>query len=253
MPALETIAVVAKEMAATAVEVGGKAAEVTVEEAKEITAKGIENAEKTNVVIEKLSEIKSMSPEQLRDQMERNLSEANPNTPTEADEDTQAKKYFTDEQKQRIKEETGWSGEITDNIENMEQYELDKNELSEKGKPIQNKIDGLQREADVRKDLENQYPSCEGNDIISEAYLRDENGNIVKDAETGKARRIDFVVVKDGKVIDSIEVTSETANKTDQIAKETRIRDNGGNYIKDNDGKLIRIPNDVNTRIERRK
>lgn len=127
------------------------------------------------------------------------------------------------------------------------------NECAEHGKPIQNKIDGLQREADVRKDLEKQYPSGEGNDIISEAYLRDENGNIVKDADTGKARRIDFVVVKDGKVIDSIEVTSETADKTEQIAKETRIRDNGGNYIKDNNGNLIRIPDDVNTRIERRK
>lgn len=126
-------------------------------------------------------------------------------------------------------------------------------DCSEKGKPIQNKIDGLQREADVKKDLETLYPSDEDYDIISEAYLRDADGNIVKDTETEKARRIDFVVVKDGNVVDSIEVTSETADKTDQIAKETRIRENGGNYIRDNDGNLIRIPDDVNTRIERRK
>lgn len=122
----------------------------------------------------------------------------------------------------------------------------------EKGSPIQNKIDGLQREADVKADLEKQYPPEEGYEIISEAYLRDADGNIVKDPETGKARRIDFVVVKDGKVVDSIEVTSKTADKTEQTAKENRIRDNGGNYIRDNDGNLVKIPDDVQTRIERR-
>ena len=61
------------------------------------------------------------------------------------------------------------------------------------------------------------------------------------------------VVVKDGKVVDSIEVTSKTAPKEAQSAKEERIRENGGNYIKDPDtGELIRIPDSVHTRIERR-
>lgn len=103
----------------------------------------------------------------------------------------------------------------------------DSPENPEKGKPIQNKIDGLQREAEVRNELEEKYPAEEGYEIISEAYLRDADGNIVKDPETGKARRIDFVVVKDGKVVASIEVTSKTADKSDQLAKESRIRDNG--------------------------
>lgn len=127
-----------------------------------------------------------------------------------------------------------------------------KNEVSEKGKPIQNKIDGLQREAEVREELVKKYPPEEGYEIISEAYLRDADGNIVKDPETGKARRIDFVVVKDGKVIDSIEVTSKTADKSDQLAKENRIREFGGNYIRDNNGNLIKIPSSVQTRVERR-
>ena len=96
------------------------------------------------------------------------------------------------------------------------------------------------------------YPPEEGYEIISEAYLRDADGNIVKDPETGKARRIDFVVVKDGKVIDSIEVTSKTADKSDQLAKENRIREFGGNYIRDNNGNLIKIPSSVQTRVERR-
>lgn len=117
---------------------------------------------------------------------------------------------------------------------------------------IKNKEDGLRRENDVETELREQYPEKEGYNIESEAYLRDEKGNIVKDEQTGEARRIDFVVTKDGKAVDSIEVTSKTADKTEQLAKEERIRKNGGNYIKDSNGNLIEIPEDVHTRIERR-
>lgn len=128
----------------------------------------------------------------------------------------------------------------------------DASDSPEKGKPIQNKIDGLQREAEVKDELEKKYSPEEGYEIISEAYLRDADGNIVKDPETGKARRIDFIVAKGGKIIDSIEVTSKTADKSDQLAKESRIRDNGGNYVRDNNGNLIKLPSSVQTRVERR-
>lgn len=119
---------------------------------------------------------------------------------------------------------------------------------------IQNKKEGCRREDEVGKELEDRYPESEGYKVIKEAYLRDKDGNIVRDPEPPyKARRIDFVVVKDGKVVDSIEVTSKTAPKEAQSAKEERIRENGGNYIKDPDtGELIRIPDSVHTRIERR-
>ena len=161
MPALETIAVVAKEVAATTVEVGGEVAEVTVEEAKEITAKGIETAEKTkDVVVEKLSDIKSMSPEQLREQMEKNLSETDSDTSAETDEGTQAKEGLTDEQKQRIKEETGWSDEIIDSIGSWEEYEIYKNaglveaEIGGKKCLIRNDIDWNQKDAFGRTNKE---------------------------------------------------------------------------------------------------
>ena len=95
---------------------------------------------------------------------------------------------------------------------------------------IKNKEDGLRRENDVETDLRQQYPEKDGYNIESEVYLRDKDGNIVKDEKTGEARRIDFVVTKDGKAVDSIEVTSKTADKTEQLAKEERIRKNGGNY-----------------------
>lgn len=129
---------------------------------------------------------------------------------------------------------------------------VNENDNSEKNDPIQNKIDGLNREHEVQKELEKQYPEEEGYEIITEAYLRDSDGNIVKDPESGEARRIDFVVVKDGKVVDSIEVTSQTADKTEQQAKEGRIRDQGGNYVRDHDGNLIEFDEGVETRIERR-
>lgn len=110
----------------------------------------------------------------------------------------------------------------------------------------------MQRERDVAQDLKKKYPSSEGYSIISEAYLRGKDGRIIKDSVTGEARRIDFVVLKNGIGFDSIEVTSKTADKTLQIAKENRIRDVGGNYIRDENGTLVTIPNSVRTRIERR-
>lgn len=118
---------------------------------------------------------------------------------------------------------------------------------------LPNKEEGLRREAEVEEELEKKYPESDGYEIVSEAYLRDSEGKIVRDPETGEARRIDFVVVKDGKVVDSIEVTSETADKTGQTAKEERIREAGGNYIRTSDGSLAKYPDDLHTTIERRK
>ena len=125
-------------------------------------------------------------------------------------------------------------------------------DVCEVNSPIKNKQDGLAREREVHDELEKKYPPEEGYEIISEAYLRDKDGHIVRDPETGEARRIDFVVVKDGKVVDSVEVTSKTADKTQQSAKEERIRESGGNYIRDSNGNLVEIPADVKTRIERK-
>ena len=125
-------------------------------------------------------------------------------------------------------------------------------ETQETKLPIQNKIDGLKREKDVRSELNQKYPEDQGYKVIPEVRLMDENGNLAKDPVTGEGRRLDFVVTKDGKIVDSVEVTSKTADKTEQSAKEERIRANGGNYIKDSDGNLLRLPDDMHTRIERR-
>lgn len=145
------------------------------------------------------------------------------------------------------------SGDVDPNKRVEERHDSGKKETeSEKGEPIKNKQDGLRREKEVEDELKKKYPEEEGYEILSEVYLRDEEGKIVKDPITGEARRIDFVILKDGEVVDSIEVTSKTADKTEQISKENRIRENGGNYIKDSDGNLIEISPSVQTRIERK-
>jgi hypothetical protein len=113
-------------------------------------------------------------------------------------------------------------------------------------------IDGDRRESEVISDLEKQYPKSEGYIITSEAYLRNGEGKKAIDPVTGQGRRIDFVVDKYGNVVDSIEVTSRTADKSKQIAKEERIRANGGNYIKTEHGGLVKIPDNIITRIDRR-
>ena len=53
-------------------------------------------------------------------------------------------------------------------------------------------------------------------------------------------------------MVDSVEVTSKTADKTEQLEKETRIRNIGGNYIYDANGNLAEYPDSVSTRVERR-
>lgn len=73
----------------------------------------------------------------------------------------------------------------------------------EKSAIIKNKEEGLRREKVVGEYLKEKYPEKDGYSVESEVYLRDENGNIVKDEKTGEARRIDYIVRKDGKVVDS--------------------------------------------------
>ena len=119
-------------------------------------------------------------------------------------------------------------------------------------KLIPNKKEGLRREQEAQADLKKRYPESEGYRVESEKLLRDSKGKKALDPKTGKGRRIDFVVGKDGNIVDSIEATSTSADKSMQIAKESRIRQNGGNYIRLNDGRLVEIPQNIITRLERR-
>jgi hypothetical protein len=115
-----------------------------------------------------------------------------------------------------------------------------------------NRIDGANRELKAHNDLQKEFPESEGYKVHQETYLRDSDGNIVKDNLSDEARRVDFMVEKEGQIAKSIEVTSETAPKEFQISKESQIRDSGGNFIKDREsGSLIKIPDSVKTEIRR--
>lgn len=133
----------------------------------------------------------------------------------------------------------------------IELLDIEKGRLVETN-AIENKIEGEIREDRFYHGLLKDYASDQGFLIEDEVYLRDKDGNIVKDPITGEARRVDFVVIKDDKVIKSYEVTSLTAPKEDQMGKEGRIREIGGDYMKDNaTGKLIQFDDNVTTEVVR--
>lgn len=105
---------------------------------------------------------------------------------------------------------------------------------------------GAAREAKVAEALKAENP---GASVQNQQYLRTADGKIAKDPLTGQARRVDHAVIKDGKA-STYETTSMKANKTAQSAKEQRIRQNGGTYVRDrNTGKLV--PVDGQSQIRR--
>ncbi len=98
------------------------------------------------------------------------------------------------------------------------------------GDPIPNAVDGRRRHLETEAELKEQYS---GGSVQSEQYLRDADGRIVRDPVTGEGRRIDHVVIQDGRVVDSVETTSPSAPKAPQADKENRIRESGGNHVRD--------------------
>ena len=94
---------------------------------------------------------------------------------------------------------------------------------------IPNKVNGDAREAIALEHLKKQHPNAT---ILKERYIRDVSGKSVRDVITNSRRRVDFVVIENGKVTGVYEVTSPTADKTAQMLKETEIRGNGGTRVK---------------------
>lgn len=82
---------------------------------------------------------------------------------------------------------------------------------------------GAVREEKIRAKLAEKYPEPP-HEIHSQVYLIDERGKRLLDPKTGKARRVDFVVALGKKAIKSVEVTSKTADKSSQMARERRLR-----------------------------
>jgi hypothetical protein len=107
-----------------------------------------------------------------------------------------------------------------------------------------NRIAGDRREMIVNRFLSRQFPAAQGYQVHPEQYLRNAAGEIARDA-AGKGRRLDFVVFQGDKAVSTIEVTSKTASKAAQAAKELRIREAGGRYLLNPDtGKLVKLAAD---------
>ena len=96
-------------------------------------------------------------------------------------------------------------------------------------KCIKNKVDGMAREKRAKEILERRYGK---ENVLSERLLRDANGKKVLDPLTQSGRRVDFVVKGRDGVWRPVEITSMTAPKYEQLAKEARIQNIGGTFIR---------------------
>jgi hypothetical protein len=97
---------------------------------------------------------------------------------------------------------------------------------------------GAAREAKVAEELKAKYPGAK---VQNQECLRDADGRIVKDPLTKEARRVDDAVIEDGKA-KTFETTSMDANKSGQLAKEQRVLNNWGTYVRDREtGELVPV------------
>lgn len=87
----------------------------------------IEAGNKTRIEPPDISYIERISRSALMEQCSRNVSETNTVNDTASEVAEAKSEGLTDDEKAKIKEETGWSDEIIDNIKNMKQYEVLKN------------------------------------------------------------------------------------------------------------------------------
>lgn len=146
-------------------QLGEKIKEVLESNIDELVAKSIEDIKNVgDGVMNKLDEIKNLTPEQLREKMEQNLEQAQETSEGQKEgtneSDEGANDGFTDEEKAKIKEETGWSDEIIDAIGSWKEYEIYKNaglveaEIGGKKYLIRNDIDWNQKDAMGRTNKE---------------------------------------------------------------------------------------------------
>lgn len=120
-------------------------------------------------------------------------------------------------------------------------------------KPAQvrvNQHEGARRESETLAELQARYP---GANIQQQVYLRTGNGRrAIDEGFTDEGRRLDFVVVQDGRVVDVLETTSPTARKGGQFEKEQRIRANGGTFVRDRQADCLLDVCNVSTQEDRR-
>lgn len=144
--------------------------------AKEIPKDKIENIKSAgDGVLAKLDDIKNLTPEQLKMQAEENITKKQTEDNSDANESINIKE-LTDEEKRKIKKETGWSDEIINRINSMEQYEIYKN-----AELVEADING--RKVLIKKDIDLDYKDPKTGETNRE---RMEKGRSPIDSKTGE-------------------------------------------------------------------
>lgn len=165
MAVLEAITSVAEKAVATVVEGAKKGADgiknLSDEEMKEIAKQKIEDINTSgDAVRSKLDDIKNLTSEQLQEKLNEAIEKQNSENASETNETEEKQEGLTDEEKAKIKEETGWSDEIIDAIGSMEEYEIYKKaglvEIEINGKKclVRTDIDWYQKDAMGRTNRE---------------------------------------------------------------------------------------------------
>lgn len=163
--ALETIATILKEV--------GKISETAIKELQKDKIENIKSA--GDGVLAKLDDIKNLTPEKLKMQAEENITKKQTEDNSDANESINIKE-LTDEEKRKIKKETGWSDEIINRINSMEQYEIYKN-----AGLVEADING--RKVLIKKDIDLDYKDPKTGETNRE---RMEKGRSPIDSKTGE-------------------------------------------------------------------
>jgi RHS repeat-associated protein len=100
-----------------------------------------------------------------------------------------------------------------------------------KNRVKENAKDGARRNKVGVEQLKSENP---GKGVQTETYLRTEDGKRAIDPQTGEMRRVDAAVIdSNSRTAETYEITGPGVSKATQVAKEGRILDNGGMYIRD--------------------
>lgn len=166
MVTLGTILTLAEKSNVSVVEATKKVKNISEVGIKEVNNNQLESIKLTkDTVLSKLEDIKNLTPEQLQEKMANNIEHLNnieklENNSEVNDSDEGIKKGLKDEERIKIREESGWSDEIISSINSVEEYDIYKNaglqEAEYDGKKclIRNDIDWEQKDAMGRTNRE---------------------------------------------------------------------------------------------------
>ena len=152
--------------------------QVTVDDLAEVkeVPKDIESGEGTSIEQPDISFIERTSRAALMEQCSLSISESKAEVDTSSSEISETKSEgLSVEEKAKIKEETGWSDEIIDNIQNMRQYEILKN-----ANLVEVEINGrkclIRTDIDVNKEWNTGKYDVDGNPVYETNRERMEDG-----------------------------------------------------------------------------